>query len=87
VIGQAEALVGSPDQALEAYNQAIEIYDQLDSRLDLGRTLIYRGLLLQSQGDVAAARTDWIRARSIFEACGAVRDVAKAQRLLEAGRP
>jgi hypothetical protein len=45
--------------------------------------LIYRGQLWQSQGDAAAARADWLRARSIFEACGAVRDVTKAQRLLE----
>lgn len=83
-IGQVEALIGSPDKAATAYNQAIEIYDQLNSRLDLGHTLIYRGLLRQSQGD-AAARTDWMRARSIFEACGAVRDVTKTQRLLDTG--
>ena len=82
-IGRAEALIGSPKKAAAAYDQAIEIYDQLGSRLDLGRLLIYRGLLRQSQGNVAAARTDWLRARSIFEMCGAVRDVTKTQRLLD----
>ena len=83
IIGEAEAMVGSPEKAAAAYDQAVEIYDQLGSRLDLGRMLIYRGLLRQSQGDAAAARADWLRARSIFEACGAVRDMAKAQRLLD----
>jgi tetratricopeptide (TPR) repeat protein len=29
VIGQAEALIGSPEKAAAAYDQAIEIYDQL----------------------------------------------------------
>jgi predicted ATPase len=85
VIGQAETLIGSPEKAAAAYSHAIEIYDQLSSRLDLGRTLIYRGLLRQSQGDVESARADWLRARSIFEACGAARDVTKTQRLLDAG--
>jgi tetratricopeptide (TPR) repeat protein len=83
-LGQAEALIGAPEKAVAAYDQAAEIYDQLGSRLDLGRLLMYRGLLRKSQGDVAAARADWLRARSIFEACGAVRDVAKMQRLLDA---
>jgi tetratricopeptide (TPR) repeat protein len=81
-IGQAEALLGSPEKAATAYDHAAEIYDQLGSRLDLGRLLMYRGLLRQSQGDVDGARADWLRARSIFEACGAARDVAKMQRLL-----
>ena len=83
VIGEAEAMVGSPEKAAAAYDQAIEVYDQLGSRLDLGRLLIYRGQLRQSQGEAAAARADWLRARSIFEACGAVRDAAKTQRLLD----
>jgi tetratricopeptide (TPR) repeat protein len=83
VIGQVEAVIGSPEKAAAAYDQVIKIYDQLGSRLDLGRTLIYRGLLRQSQGDVESARADWLRARSIFEACGAVRDVTKTQRFLE----
>ncbi len=82
-IGRVEALLGSPEKAAAAYDHAVEIYDQLGSRLDLGRLLNYRGQLRQSQGDAAAARADWLRARSIFEACGAVRDVAKTQRLLE----
>jgi tetratricopeptide (TPR) repeat protein len=83
-IGQAEALIGLPEKAAAAYDQAAEIYDQLGSRLDLGRILVYRGLLRKSQDDGEAARADWLRARSIFEACGAVRDVTKTQRLLEA---
>jgi predicted ATPase len=83
-LGQAEASIGTPEKAATAYDQAAKIYDQLGSRLDLGRLLMYRGLLRKSQSDLEAARADWQRARSIFEACGAVRDVARMQRLLDA---
>jgi serine/threonine protein kinase/tetratricopeptide (TPR) repeat protein len=86
-MGQAEALIGAPERAAAAYDHAIEIYDHLGSRLDLGRQLLYRGLLRQNQGDVESARADWLRARSIFEACGAVRDLARTERFIHSARP
>jgi len=45
---------------------AIEIFEKLETRLELGRALILRG-----------EEEDLVRARDIFESCGATGDLSR----------
>ncbi|HET7377480.1 MAG TPA: hypothetical protein VFK30_12285, partial [Anaerolineae bacterium] len=77
VRGQVAAAKGLPAEALTHLNQSIGLSEQQSAQLELGRTLLQRGLLMRQQGQLVEARLDFSRARSIFEACGAVRDQAR----------
>ncbi|MDX2436019.1 MAG: AAA family ATPase, partial [Acidobacteriota bacterium] len=57
---------GDDQAAATDFERAISIFDDLGSRLDLGRTLVLRG-----------TDEDLERAREIFETCGAAGDLAK----------
>ena len=63
---QLHAARGDDDAARKDLDTAIEIFEKLESRLELGRALVLRG------GD-----SDLARARELFEACGATGDLAK----------
>jgi tetratricopeptide (TPR) repeat protein len=66
VRGQLNAARGDKDAARRDLEAAIEIFEDLGSRLELGRTLVLRG-----------EDEDLVRASEVFEACGAAGDVAK----------
>jgi tetratricopeptide (TPR) repeat protein len=84
-MGTVEARIGSPEKAHAAYSLAAEIYEQLGMRLELGRVLTYRARLWREQGAEGAAQADLLRARSICAECGAVRDAANIQQLIDEG--
>jgi len=57
--GQFHAARGDDEAARKDLDAAIEIFEKLESRLELGRALVVRG-----EGD------DLTRARERFESCG-----------------
>ncbi len=63
--GQLHIARGDEVAARQDFGAAIAIFEDLGSRLELGRTLVLRG-----------EDKDLIRARELFEACGAVGDLA-----------
>jgi tetratricopeptide (TPR) repeat protein len=65
VRGQLHAARCDEEAARKDFDSAIEIFEELESRLELGRTLVLRG-----------DNEDLLRARELFEACGAVHDLA-----------
>jgi hypothetical protein len=65
VRGQLHAARGDEESARADLGAAIEIFEDLGSRLELGRTLVLRG-----------EDEDLVRARELFEACGATGDLA-----------
>jgi predicted ATPase len=77
VRGEVLAVQGAADEALTQFNHAIELAEQLGYQLELGRSLTQRGLLMKQTGKLLEARSDFARARSIFEVCGAVHDQSK----------
>ena len=66
VRGQLHAARGDEEAAREDLGAAIEIFEKLESRLELGRALVVR-----NRDD------DPDRARELFEACGAPTDLAE----------
>jgi tetratricopeptide (TPR) repeat protein len=69
--GQVLAKLERNDEALAAFEQAVERLSAQDSRLELARALQGRGELLLRLGDDQAAQADLERARSLCQACGA----------------
>jgi tetratricopeptide (TPR) repeat protein len=66
VRGQLHVARGDDEAALDDLGVAIEIFEKLGSRIELGRTLVLRG----NDGDLP-------RARELFEACGASCELTK----------
>jgi tetratricopeptide (TPR) repeat protein len=64
--GQLHVARGDEEAARKDLDTAIEIFEKLESRIELGRTLILRG----EDHDIA-------RARELFEVCGAPTDPAQ----------
>jgi tetratricopeptide (TPR) repeat protein len=67
--GVLQAASGDLAAAGRNYDAAISIFDELESRVEFGRTLVLRG----GEGDID-------RARQIFERCGAKGDLAAMER-------
>jgi tetratricopeptide (TPR) repeat protein len=78
VQGQIYAAQQRWDEAGQAFDTAIARFEDLGSRLELGRALYYRSSLRRAQGQVDVGRVDADRARALFEVCGAVRDLRNA---------
>ncbi len=82
VRGQIRAAQESPDEAEDAYAAAISIFERSGARLELGRALYHRACLRLDLGQPDDARADLARARDLFAACGAPRDLRRAEALL-----
>lgn len=65
------------DRAERAYAHVITVQDKLGSQLELGRAYYWRGKMYAARGNMDAAQRDWSRARELFSACGAKRDLAR----------
>jgi tetratricopeptide (TPR) repeat protein len=65
VRGQLHIARGDEKAARQDFEAAIAIFEELGSRLELGRTLVLRG-----------EDEDLVRARELFESCGAKGDLA-----------
>jgi tetratricopeptide (TPR) repeat protein len=64
--GQLHLARGDEEAARKDLDKAIEIFEKLESRLELGRALVLRG------GD-----NDLTRARDLFQSCGATGDLSR----------
>jgi tetratricopeptide (TPR) repeat protein len=81
--GQILAAQQRWDEAARNLDAAIARLDELDSQLELGRAYVGRAWLRKAQGQPDAARADAQHARALFARCGAPRDDAQANHLLE----
>jgi tetratricopeptide (TPR) repeat protein len=70
------------DQAFEAYRDAIEQFNRLGSKLELGRAFYHRSLLYQERGEKEKAAQDSSRALGIFVETGARRDAERAAAIM-----
>jgi len=66
VRGQLHIARGDEGAARQDFGAAVAIFEELGSRLELGRTLVLRG-----------EDEDLVRARELFESCGAAGDLAR----------
>ncbi|MCW5853206.1 MAG: AAA family ATPase [Anaerolineae bacterium] len=82
VQGQIRAAQGRAEEAEAAFAAAIAIHEPSGGRLELGRALYHRARLRRDLGRSDAARADLARARDLFAACGAPRDLRRADTLL-----
>ncbi len=81
VQAQILAAQNQDDAAMIAIGQAIAALEETDTRLELGRALEQRALLRRSD-ETAARHQDLERARALFAACGARRDLERAEAML-----
>jgi DNA-binding SARP family transcriptional activator len=65
-----------------AADQAIAALEASDTRLELGRALYQRALLRGRLSHTEAMRQDVQRARELFAACGALRELGRAEAIL-----
>lgn len=71
VHGRIHSAQADSANALRAFDQAIALCNELDSRLELAYTLYQRGELHHKQGQLDSARADWLRACELCEQMGA----------------
>jgi len=82
--GVAHRLDGDNAAAKASLNRALEIFSQLKTRWQMGRTLLELGELAVTQTSTAEARDFFIRAIELFEAMQASPDVLRTRAALEA---
>ncbi len=80
----AHRLAGEYAEAEAQLNQALALFQGLDTRWQIGRTLFELGELSQAQKDAAGARDYFSRALTFFEAMGARPDEARVRTALSA---
>jgi hypothetical protein len=63
-------------------NQALEVFQNLETRWQAGRTLYELGELAQTQNNTLQANTHFSHALILFEAIGAVPDAVRTHKAL-----
>lgn len=81
--GVAHRLAGEYAQAEARLNQALILFQGLETRWQMGRTLFELGQLAQAQTNTAAARNYFSHALVMFTEMGAVPDATRTQVVLE----
>ncbi len=81
--GVAHRLADEYAEAEARLNQALQLFEDLETRWQIGRTLRELGELAQAQGNIAAARDYFSRALAAFEALEAAPDAARTRTVLE----
>jgi tetratricopeptide (TPR) repeat protein len=81
--GVAHRLAGEFSEAEARLNQALELFSDLNTRWQMGRTLFELGELATAQKNTAQAHDYFIRAWSAFEEMHAAPDAARTQAALE----
>lgn len=82
--GVALVLEGRNDEAEVRFKQALELFEGLDTRWQIGRTLFEMGSLALSRAANETAHGYFSRALAAFEALGAVPDVVRTREKLAA---
>ena len=81
--GVAHRLAGQYVESQTRLNQALEIFQRMNTRWQIGRTMFELGELATTQTNTSKARDCFTRALEAFETMQAVPDVARAQAALE----
>ncbi len=87
VEAQLLAARGGWEAALSSAKDSIDILEQTGSRLEVGRSILFRGQIQHKRGDPPAARADWVQAEEIFTSLGALPAAQKARKLLREIEP
>jgi predicted ATPase len=82
VQGQTLAAQQDCEGARRAFDAAISTFEDLGSRLELGRAQYHRGAMWHKCGNPKAARDDLARAQTVFKEIGAPRDLSRAEETL-----
>jgi hypothetical protein len=82
-LGVAHRLGGAHAEAQAALEQALAVFEALDTRWQAGRTLFELGELAAAQGRAAEAGTHYAAALAAFDAMRAAPDAARARAALE----
>ena len=82
--GVAHRLAGEYAEADARLKQALELFESMEARHQMGRTLFEWGELAQAQSDVEGARQFYSRALALFEGLGAAPDAERTRAALEA---
>jgi hypothetical protein len=69
--------------ATPAADQAIAALEETDTRLELGRAFYQRALKRRRPDHTEAIPQEVRRARELFAACGALRDLERAEAMLQ----
>jgi tetratricopeptide (TPR) repeat protein len=77
--GVSHRLAGQYDEAQMRFDQALEIFQQLNTRWQIGRTLFEMGELALAQTNKAVARDHFYAALNAFESISAVPDVERTR--------
>lgn len=77
-------LDGQPGAAVDLASQALQHFEDLGTRYQMGRTLGERARAQDARGDTASARDDWSRALELFQAQGASPAAQEARHALAA---
>lgn len=77
-------LVGQYAESRQRLDQALEIFQQMDTRYQIGRTLFELGELAVAQKNVTQARDYFTRALNDFEGIGAAPDAIRVRERLAA---
>jgi tetratricopeptide (TPR) repeat protein len=77
--GVMHRLQGEYAAAETRLNQALKLFQGLETRWQIGRTLYELAELAQDRADLAGARDYFSRALAAFEEIGAVPDMARTQ--------
>ena len=81
--GVAHRLSGEYTDAETRLGKALEIFEELESRWQIARTLFEMGELALAQADGGAAHSYFTRAQELFEELGAGPDIARTAAVLE----
>ena len=81
--GVAHRLAGEYPEAETRLNQALDLFNGLNTRWQIGRTLFELGELARVQKDIAAAREYFARAQVEFKEMHAAPDAAQTKAALE----
>jgi tetratricopeptide (TPR) repeat protein len=81
VLAQIRSAQGQPEQARQLFEQAIKIFERLESRLQLGKAHYYFGQTQIEWGEAQQGRKSIESALQIFRACNANYWVTKALEL------
>ncbi|MDD9943743.1 MAG: AAA family ATPase, partial [Myxococcales bacterium] len=82
VHGGAALVLGQLPAARASLERALRMHSTYGARIDLADTLVSLGELAQVEGDTAAARRHWMRARDLFAECSIVRGRQRVDGLL-----
>jgi hypothetical protein len=82
--GVGHGLAGEPAEAEARLNRALELFRELDTRWQIGRTLFELGELARTQNDTVEAREHHTLALAAFEDMQAAPDAARTRAILEA---